>query len=98
MTDHGFKKVLKIAAIAMFIFALLFSVVFEATEEVHDCTGENCEICACLSVCREVLSKCLAVTAAIAVFHIFRLVSVHLLRTVTVSVPTQVELKIRLNN
>ncbi|ETP73650.1 hypothetical protein UYO_0287 [Lachnospiraceae bacterium JC7] len=41
----------------MMLFVVLFSASFVALESVHDCTGEECPICACINQCENTLRQ-----------------------------------------
>ena len=59
------KSIRLIAAIlcGMVVFAVLFSAVFIAMEADHDCSGENCPVCACLQLCEQFLHRTLGMAA-----------------------------------
>ncbi len=44
-----------IMALLMF-FVVLFSAIFIVLHSDHDCTGEDCPICACISQCENILN------------------------------------------
>ncbi len=43
-----------IMAVMMF-FVVLFSAIFIVLHSDHDCTGEDCPVCACLQLCESIL-------------------------------------------
>ncbi len=60
MNDLKLLKSKKVAAgiIAfMMLVVILFSVFFIAAEARHDCSGENCPICACIQQCENTLNQ-----------------------------------------
>ncbi len=54
----GQKKTEKLTAgiVSIILLAvLLFSVFYPAVEAHHDCTGEDCHVCACIRLCEQLL-------------------------------------------
>ncbi len=66
MRGWSFPKCFKlIAAIlcGLVVFAVLFSAVFIAKEADHDCSGEDCPVCACLQMCEQFLQRTLGLAS-----------------------------------
>ena len=42
---------------AVLALVLLFSALFIALEAHHDCQGDDCAICACISICQDLLRQ-----------------------------------------
>ncbi|MBO4870014.1 MAG: hypothetical protein J5585_09925 [Clostridia bacterium] len=62
---------------AVILTALVFAVVMTSLFVVahgadHDCTGDNCPVCALISVCRSTLKTLAGAAAAAAVFALVR--------------------------
>ncbi len=53
-TDRAKKITAGILAV-MLLFLMLFSAFYLAAEADHDCTGEDCPICACIRQCGNTL-------------------------------------------
>lgn len=51
------QKTLASLICAVFIAVAFFSILFIAEEADHDCTGENCPICACIHHAEETLKQ-----------------------------------------
>ena len=62
------KKIFAIAFCLMVIMSILLSVSFVSHEATHECVGEDCQICAAVSKCAEVLEKLLAVATFVSLF------------------------------
>ena len=81
------------------LLALLFFAVFIAAEAEHDCTGEDCPICAAIAACARLLDQlrgCVAFREALAPLLFFALSAV--LFTWAGALKTPVSNKVRLNN
>ena len=68
----------------LMLFIMLFSASFIAIEADHDCTGEECPICACIAQCENTLHQIgdgVAVQAAVIVPVVFMLILAFLLAT-----------------
>ncbi len=84
----------------MMLFIMLFSAFYIAAEADHDCTGEDCPICACIQQCENTLHQIsggITSQAVIIIPIVFMLISafpyaVCFLRE------TLVSRKVRLNN
>ena len=48
------KKISGIMAVMM-LFIMLFSAMFIVLHSDHDCTGEDCPVCACLALCQKTI-------------------------------------------
>ena len=86
-------------AVLMF-FIMLFSASFIAIEADHDCTGEDCPICACIAQCENTLHQIgdgVAVQAAVIVPVFFMLIPAVLFAD-DFTRETPVSRKVRLNN
>jgi hypothetical protein len=84
----------------LMLFIMLFSASFIAIEADHDCTGEECPICACIAQCENTLHQIgdgVAVQAAVIVPVVFMLILAFLLAT-DFPKETLVSRKVRLNN
>ena len=94
------KKLLSLILCAMLVLSLVFSISFISHEAGHDCSGEECQICAVISHCAEILERLLAV-ASLALFFGALLVFVcRASDSVSVSLGEQspVKLKVKLSN
>ena len=79
---------------------MLFSAPFIAIEADHDCTGEDCPICACIAQCENTLHQIgdgAAVQAAVIVPVFFMLILAFLFAD-NFTQETLVSRKVRLNN
>ena len=84
----------------LMLFIMLFSASFIAIEADHDCTGEECPICACIAQCENTLHQIgdgVAVQAAVIVPVVFMLILAFLLET-DFPKETLISRKVRLNN
>ena len=84
----------------MMLVIVLFSAFYIAAEANHDCTGEDCLICACIRICENAL-KGLGSFAAMQVSSVFAVIFVILAAVssfTAVSSDTLVSNKVRLNN
>ena len=99
---HTMKSKRIAAGIMVFLvfFIMLFSASFIAIEADHDCTGEDCPICACIAQCENTLHKIgdgAAVQAAVIVPVFFMLILAFLFAD-NFTQETPVSRKVRLNN
>lgn len=53
----GLRRITAMLVSAMMLAAILCSAVYIATETGHDCSGEDCPICACLQICDNILNR-----------------------------------------
>ncbi|SFD03861.1 hypothetical protein [Butyrivibrio sp. YAB3001] len=86
--------------VVMVLFVVLFSAIFIVSHVDHDCTGENCPICACIQQCENILhgaggSTLFAVVAFVPVFLIF---GSYIISYCIVFSDTLVSAKVRMNN
>ena len=101
-TAHRSKDIRMTAGIMglMLLVFVLFSTFYMAAEVDHDCTGEDCPVCACIQMCGETLrgtgggaavqpSAILPVLVVLLAAGIF---------AVSISKETLVSQKVRLNN
>ncbi|ENZ05313.1 hypothetical protein [Enterocloster clostridioformis] len=51
------QKTLAFLTCATFILVALFSILFIVEEADHDCTGENCPVCACIHQAEQTLKQ-----------------------------------------
>ena len=96
----NFRKMTASVISTVMLVVLLFSAFYIATEEEHNCTGEDCPICACMEQCVNNLRQMGdgAVSQVLsALFCIFFLLSLSSQET-NLSCVTPVTQKVRLNN
>lgn len=84
----------------MILVVLLLSVFFIAAEAGHECSEENCPICACIEHCANLQKQLGGGIAAAAVFavSVSFLLTPLLLPVCDLVTATPVSVKIRLNN
>ena len=85
---------------ALLLAVLLFSAFFIAVEAGHDCSHEDCPICACIRCCEAVLQRFLrtSLVAAIAPVVLSALILSAARRVYNRIPETPVSAKIRLND
>ncbi len=96
----GHKRIAACIMVMLMLFIMLFSAFYIAAEADHDCTGEDCPICACIVLCENTLHQIGtggSSLAAVIIPIFFLLVSVFLF-AVPFLQETLVSRKIRLNN
>lgn len=84
----------------LMLFIILFSAALIAAEADHDCTGEDCPICACIAQCEDPLNQIgdvLAVQTAVILPVFFMLILACLLAD-NFTQETPYSRKVRLNN
>ena len=84
----------------LMLFIILFSAFYIAAEADHDCTVEDCPICACVQQCENTLHQMgdgIASCAAVIIPIVFLLVFIFLFAPLF-SQETLVSRKVRLNN
>ena len=84
----------------LMLFIMLFSAFFIAAEADHDCTGEDCPICACIGQCENILHQIgsgIASCTAVIISIVFLFVSVNLFASIFPQ-ETLVSRKVRMNN
>ncbi|MBR6159141.1 MAG: hypothetical protein IKQ40_02475 [Lachnospiraceae bacterium] len=60
MNGTGYPYVKRITAFilaAMMIFIVMFSLIFITAHVHHECTGEDCPVCACIEMCESMLRQ-----------------------------------------
>ncbi|MCR4591514.1 MAG: hypothetical protein K5668_11945 [Lachnospiraceae bacterium] len=94
------KKLTACIMAAMMLFAVMFSVFFITVHADHDCTGEDCPVCAVIHQCENIIhglgdggAAVSAVLIPIAALSLF--VSIH---ACFFAGDTPVSRKVRLNN
>ncbi len=84
----------------LMLFVMLFSAFYISAETDHDCTGEDCPICACIQQCENTLHQIgdgIASSAAVIIPFAFLLVSIFHLASLFPQ-ETLVSRKVRMNN
>ncbi len=84
----------------LMLFTVLFSAFYLAAEVAHDCTGEDCPICACIAQCEKAIRQ-IGNGAALWTIAFLPVVSMLVLAFLFVyefSQETLVSEKVRLNN
>lgn len=96
----GSKRIAARLTVVLLLVVLLFSVFFIAVEADHDCTHEDCTICACLRCCEFVLRRLIGGSSAAAFVPVLgAALIISALFPVSVRIQdTPVSAKIRLNN
>lgn len=96
----GHKRITAGIIVILMLFNLLFSAFYIAAEVDHDCTGEDCPICACIAQCESILHQISdgIVSQAAFVFPIVFLVVSLFLYTNLFTQETLVSRRVRLNN
>jgi len=85
---------------ALVLFIVLFSSFYIAVEADHDCSGDNCSICACIEQCETALRNlagygaAVLITVSAVLFLIRTIVSLR----VFLLKKTPVSMRVRLNN
>ena len=84
----------------LLLLIMLFSSFYLAVEADHDCSGEDCPVCACIQQCENTLHRIGAGTASLAgvVIPVVCMAVSMLLFTLAASEETPVSRKVRLNN
>lgn len=62
------QKTLAFLTCAAFIIVTLFFILFIVKEADHDCTGENCQVCACIHQAQQTLKQLRTGTAGATVY------------------------------
>ena len=84
----------------MLLVIVLFSAFYIAAEIDHDCSGEDCSICACIQQCENTLRGVGNGTASQSAFvvHLILMLLAAAFAVTAVSKETLVSRKVRLNN
>ena len=102
MRDSNISNTRRIVAgimVVMMFVVVLFSVFCIAVEANHDCTGDDCPICACIQQCENILNQVGdgvsrgSIVAPVVFLLLFVLFSVY-----SILQETLVSTKVRLNN
>ena len=94
------KRLAAVILAALVLFALMTSLFVIIHEADHDCIGENCPVCAVISICQSTLKTLGSVSLAVAaVFACLRFTaSAVAVFRITPIIKTPVSLKVRLLN
>ncbi len=103
MRDSNISVAMRIAAGIMGLVLLtvvLFSAFYIAAEADHDCSGEDCLICACIRQCENTLRGVGSGSAALISFIVPVILILLAAASVIAAAPqdTLVSIKVRLNN
>ncbi len=84
----------------LLLAVLLFSILFVVAEAEHDCTHEDCPICACIRNCESLLHQFFGITLAVnhALVLSAILLSVAAVLVFSYTQASPVSNKVRLNN
>lgn len=84
----------------MMLLVMLFSAFFIVSHTDHDCTGEDCPICACISGCENILygSGDSSILLAAGILPVVLLVTSIVFSYCVVISGTPVSAKVRMNN
>ncbi len=84
----------------MMLVIVLFSAFYIAAEANHDCTGEDCPICACIQQCENILRRVSEGTASelSAVIPVFFILFFAACFVAALPQETLITRKVRLNN
>jgi hypothetical protein len=96
------KKQLRTAAMILaviFALSVILSLSFLSVEADHDCTGEDCPICAVIALCKNIIRNVVTAVAAVTVAVAVGAVSSYAISAVSRDVTeTPFTLKVRLLN
>ena len=93
------KKKIKAFISLLIVFSLLFAFVFISLESNHDCTGEDCQICASIQSFGNLLKKLvLSVFAVFVTLCLSEFVALFNRRTEKIFSYTLISLKVKLLN
>lgn len=94
------KKNIAVIACVLFVFVTLASLFYIAKEENHQCTGEDCPICACIRQAEQIVKNVgTAVSySAIADLGLVRITGVLAVGCLCVLCTTLVSQKVRLDS
>ena len=92
----GLKKVLGVLMVLVFLFALFFV----SAEAHHECTGEDCSVCACIEECARLIKGFGNLLPAIVSFiaALSAIVLCPLALTEGLVINTPISMKVRMNN
>ncbi len=95
-----FMKILAPCIVILMLCVMVFSFMFIVSETDHDCTGEDCPVCALIQQCEQTVRSVGGDVSAAAVSLLFSafIVAAFLIPCNTILYFTPVSLKIRLNN
>ncbi len=84
----------------MMLVVLLFSAFFVAHEAEHECSGEDCPVCACISWCENTLHRAFAANEASTALFIaaITLLAAAMVPALFIARETPVSGKVRMNN
>lgn len=93
------KRIIAGIMVIMLLAIVLFSAFYIAAEADHDCTGDDCPICACIQQCENILNQVGdgAARVSMAAPVIFLLLFV-LFPAQSIPQETLISRKVRLNN
>ncbi len=103
MRDSKASGIIRITAGVMGLMMLvivLFSAFYIAAETDHDCTGEDCPVCACIQHCESTLRSIgngISVSSSVIIPFLFILLAAALFAAAVPS-DTLISRKVRLNN
>jgi len=100
MQNASIKKITAWIALAAVLFVMLFSITFISQHADHECTGDECPVCAVMEMCGAII-KNLEVTVAVvaaAVFLVFSIRNSVQLVAIAGGSCSLVSQKIRMNN
>ncbi len=103
MRDSKGSAIIRITACIMGLMMLvimLFSAFYIAAEADHECSGEDCPICACIQQCENTLRSIgdgISVSSSVIIPFLFVLLGA-VLFVIAVSSDTLISRKVRLNN
>ena len=94
------KKIIAVIMGIMMLVVVLISASYVAVESVHDCTGEECPICACINQCESTLRQVGGGVDLQAEFilPVFFILITAVSASAALTAETPVSRKIRLNN
>lgn len=94
------QKTLAALICTAFMLVAFFSIFFIVEEARHDCTGENCPICACIHQAEKTLKQVGAGAVGAAGFHpVFEMLALALVCTfLLVPCTSLISQKVRLND
>jgi len=67
----GYSKYIAVLLTFCVVFVMLYFTIFEATNEIHDCTGSDCPICHELQIAENMVKQlCTGISLSAVVFFI----------------------------